>query len=461
VELWLYTTPAAWVADAHAVFEYGAGGTRAAFGLDMDAYPNLQFYAWGDDAVFDAGLPPTGWAHLALVYDGATTVRLYVNGALRTTHALGAPLATAATAGSVGHAPLVAQWASSYFPGRIDEVAVYGAALPPDRIAAHYAAGTTPDPGAPQEGYVYRGDGLRHSTTAGGVTTTSTWDVAAGLPVVLQDGTYSYVYGLGGQLVSQTDASGAQSYYLADGLGSTAALTDDAGVVTAAYQYDVFGAVRASTGAATSAYGFTGQQADAATGLVYLRARYYDPGTGRFFTKDPLQGAATSPQTQHRYAYAGNNPVNGTDPSGAWCVGVTYGYSAEGGLLNTVAAAVSISVGYAVCSSPGTRLSHGVFRQEGAFANWNDHDQKNFGAGLYVGEGFGFLWSDVSNVEELGGASQTVNVDLGAGLLQGSIQASNSSSGQTVTISPPGAGVGYGVGYSAYQTDTSVFPFYP
>jgi RHS repeat-associated protein len=267
-------------------------------------------------------------------------VRIYVNGALRTTRTLGAPLNTAATAGNVGHSPLVARWVSSYFPGRIDEVAVYGTALPAERVAAHYAAGT--NPGAPADGAASRGDGLRHSTAAAGVTTTYTWDVAAGLPMVLQDGTYSYVYGLGGALVSQTDAAGAQRYYLADGLGSTAALTDGSGAVTATFAYDVFGAVRASTGTATTGFGFTGQQADAGTGLMYLRARYYDPSTGRFLTKDPLRGAATAPLTQQRYAYAGNSPTRFADPSGQCfdaCVVETVVVVAVGGGLIAVGTA--------------------------------------------------------------------------------------------------------------------------
>jgi RHS repeat-associated protein len=52
------------------------------------------------------------------------------------------------------------------------------------------------------------------------------------------------------------------------------------------------------------------------TGLIYLRARWYDPGTGRFLTRDPFPGLAGLPSTQHPYVYAGNNPVLYTDPSG-------------------------------------------------------------------------------------------------------------------------------------------------
>jgi RHS repeat-associated protein len=78
----------------------------------------------------------------------------------------------------------------------------------------------------------------------------------------------------------------------------------------------VFGAVRASSGNATTEYRFTGQQEDATLGLTYLRARYYDPSTGRFLTKDPWRGSPRVPASQHRYAYVQNGPTNAADPSG-------------------------------------------------------------------------------------------------------------------------------------------------
>jgi hypothetical protein len=89
---------------------------------------------------------------------------------------------------------------------------------------------------------VYNGDGLRMSHTVGESTTDYVWDVASGLPVVLQDGTDSYVYGL--DLISAIDSEGGRIHFLYDGLGSVTDLTDENGDVLDAYTYDAFGAIR-------------------------------------------------------------------------------------------------------------------------------------------------------------------------------------------------------------------------
>jgi RHS repeat-associated protein len=54
-----------------------------------------------------------------------------------------------------------------------------------------------------------------------------------------------------------------------------------------------------------------GRVVDPETGLLYLRARYYDPATGQFLTRDPLEALTGQP-----YAYAADNPLNGADPLG-------------------------------------------------------------------------------------------------------------------------------------------------
>jgi RHS repeat-associated protein len=146
------------------------------------------------------------------------------------------------------------------------------------------------------------------------VTANYVWDVNRNVPEILQDGTNTYVYGLG--LISSTDGSGVQTYYDSDGLGSTSDLTNSSAAKTDGYTYDAFGTPTHSPSSSTQPFQFTGQQTDADSGLQYLRARYYDPSTGRFLSRDPRPGSMRAPQTQDRYVYALGNPATLVDPLG-------------------------------------------------------------------------------------------------------------------------------------------------
>lgn len=86
--------------------------------------------------------------------------------------------------------------------------------------------------------------------------------------------------------------------------------------MTDGYAYEVYGVVRTRTGT-SGEFTYTGEQVDA-TGLQYLRARCYDPATGRFASRDPLP-------LMQRYAYVGGNPVNYVDPTGLFpCPGCDW-----------------------------------------------------------------------------------------------------------------------------------------
>jgi RHS repeat-associated protein len=61
---------------------------------------------------------------------------------------------------------------------------------------------------------------------------------------------------------------------------------------------------------------YRGEQYDPDLGLYYLRARYYNPATGRFLSRDPEDGNITDPATLHKYLYANGDPVNMVDPRG-------------------------------------------------------------------------------------------------------------------------------------------------
>ena len=76
------------------------------------------------------------------------------------------------------------------------------------------------------------------------------------------------------------------------------------------------GRQRSFGGSAVQPMQFAGEQVGLELGLVFLRARYYDPDAGRFLTRDGFPGHASHSQTVNRYVYVGNNPAIGTDPSG-------------------------------------------------------------------------------------------------------------------------------------------------
>jgi RHS repeat-associated protein len=76
-----------------------------------------------------------------------------------------------------------------------------------------------------------------------------------------------------------------------------------------------WGLLTGSTGSSSLPVGYTGQVRDA-TGLTYLRARYYNPAVGCFVSRDPLVGNPGVCQTLNRYAYATNDPATLIDPSG-------------------------------------------------------------------------------------------------------------------------------------------------
>ncbi len=81
----------------------------------------------------------------------------------------------------------------------------------------------------------------------GGTQTSYVYDVNASLPVLLDDDTRKYVWGLG--LAFAVDTSGNPLVYHTDGLGSVRALTDGSGNVVQTYQYDEYGNVVSSSGA--------------------------------------------------------------------------------------------------------------------------------------------------------------------------------------------------------------------
>ena len=160
--------------------------------------------------------------------------------------------------------------------------------------------------------YQYNGLGDRLTqSAAGGNTINYTLDLNTGLTQILNDGTNTYLYGMG--RIAQVNTT--TEYFLGDALGSVRQLTDASGEITLAKSYQPYGEMLSSFGSSASPFAFTGEQQDA-SGLTYLRARYYSSGDGRFLTRDTWMGNESAPMSFNRWNYTQSNPINYTDPTG-------------------------------------------------------------------------------------------------------------------------------------------------
>jgi RHS repeat-associated protein len=107
------------------------------------------------------------------------------------------------------------------------------------------------------------------------------------------------------------NTNGTATYLHHDQAGSTRLLTGSTGTVTGKCTYSPYGGTPTCEGTTTTPLGYDAQYTSADTGLIYMRARTYDPATGQFLTRDPFGAITGEP-----YSYAGDNPLSHSDPTG-------------------------------------------------------------------------------------------------------------------------------------------------
>jgi RHS repeat-associated protein len=149
-------------------------------------------------------------------------------------------------------------------------------------------------------------------------------------------------YIIGRNRISQItlkDNTEQELYFTFDGHGSTRVLTDLAGAIVELYAFDAYGnAIGFDPSVALTEFLYSGEQFDSKIGQQYLRARYYDPATGRFNRLDPFFGNLTDPQSLHKYLYVHVDPINGTDPSGESLMSV--GISMASGMVRSIGSTI-------------------------------------------------------------------------------------------------------------------------
>ena len=151
--------------------------------------------------------------------------------------------------------------------------------------------------------YTYDGNGLRQTKTVNGITENHIYDGQN----IVKSGNQTFIRGIG--LISRND-NGSKEYYSFNVHGDTTKLTDTFGTILKDYSYDAFGNQKAENENDTNPFRYSGEFFDEETGLIYLRARYYDATTGRFISEDPIKDGL------NWYVYCSNNPIMFVDPLG-------------------------------------------------------------------------------------------------------------------------------------------------
>ncbi len=164
--------------------------------------------------------------------------------------------------------------------------------------------------------FVYDGDGNRVEGTIGTTTTTFIGNYLEWTGNTITMNVRSRYYHAGSTRVAMRTGSSTLNYLLGDHLGSQAITTDSNGNRTGEIRYNPWGTGRYSSGTTPTTYHFTGQRLESALGLYYYGARWYDPYLNRWIQPDSIIPDPNNSQSYDRYAYALNNPVRYTDPTG-------------------------------------------------------------------------------------------------------------------------------------------------
>jgi RHS repeat-associated protein len=165
--------------------------------------------------------------------------------------------------------------------------------------------------------YTYDANGFRVQKSANGTTTVFIYSGSQDIAeydngAAPSSPSREFIYGNGDMLAEVS--GGATTYYQKDHL-SVRMITDANGNVAGQQGHYPFGEQWYSSNG-SSEWMFTSYQHNPETGLEYAMARYYDPRTATFCSADPAEGNPDDPESWNRYAYARDNPINITDPSG-------------------------------------------------------------------------------------------------------------------------------------------------
>ena len=173
--------------------------------------------------------------------------------------------------------------------------------------------------------YTYDANGMRTSRSNGTTTYKYVYNGSSLTQMSVGNNLLNFTYDASGLPMSVT-YNGTEYYYVTNLQGDVTAILNSSGTAVVQYTYDAWGNILTTTGTMASTLGvhnplrYRGYVFDSETSLYYLQSRYYDPEIGRFLNADDVAylGADGTLLSYNLFAYCGNNPVMGYDPTGHW-----------------------------------------------------------------------------------------------------------------------------------------------
>lgn len=184
----------------------------------------------------------------------------------------------------------------------------------------------------------------------------------AGAPLVMNDLIF-YVWTPDGRLLWRIDPSGTGFYHF-DRIGSTIEITNGAGNQIALFGYTPYGEMLPGS-SGSELFTFVGQYGVRAEEELYeMGARYYDPASERFLTRDPIPPRLGDVRSLNPYAYANQNPLRYVDPAGSIVEeGTGNAYGGGGAIGGWLFLLVSLAPEGAEALGEGTEFFEGAFRR--------------------------------------------------------------------------------------------------
>lgn len=177
--------------------------------------------------------------------------------------------------------------------------------------------------------YTYRPDGMLYTKQTGSNASTKKIYISSDGQIVFEQtgtdnvGAVVYSYGLtrisAKSRTALTAQQGIRYYYLYNAHGDVVRIISGTNVTVKTYDYDAFGNDRSAVAGDTNPFRYCGEYFDTVTETCFLRARWYDPTTGRFTQQDAWEFYNTEdPLSLNLYVYCFGNPVRYVDPTGHW-----------------------------------------------------------------------------------------------------------------------------------------------